>query len=69
MAGCSSWRRAWLLKVLAKCMLPQTAYLFANRRKKRISVLVHDGIGFRLAAIRVTCASVSFVSMENFKQA
>jgi hypothetical protein len=30
---------------------PHTAYLFANRRANRMKVLVHDGIGFWLAAI------------------
>jgi len=52
MAGCSSWRRAWLLKVLAKSLVPHTAYLFANRRTNRMKALVQDGIGFRLAARR-----------------
>jgi transposase len=31
---------------------PHTAYLFANRRANRMKVLVHDGIGFLLAARR-----------------
>ena len=30
-----------------------TAYLFANRRANRMKVLVHDGIGFWLAARRL----------------
>ena len=32
---------------------PHTAYLFANRRANRMKVLVHDGIGFWLAARRL----------------
>jgi transposase len=32
---------------------PYTAYLFANRRANRMKVLVHDGIGFWLAARRL----------------
>jgi transposase len=32
---------------------PHTAYLFANRRTNRMKVLVHDGIGFWLAARRL----------------
>ncbi len=32
---------------------PHTAYLFANARANRIKVLVHDGIGFWLAARRL----------------
>ena len=32
---------------------PHTAYLFANKRGKRIKVLVHDGIGIWLAARRL----------------
>lgn len=32
---------------------PHTAYLFANRRANRMKVLVHDGIGFSLAARRL----------------
>jgi transposase len=32
---------------------PHTAYLFANRSANRINVLVHDGIGIRLAARRL----------------
>ena len=32
---------------------PHTAYLFANTRANRIKVLVHDGIGFWLAARRL----------------
>ena len=34
---------------------PHTAYLFANRRANRMKVLVHDGIGFWLAARRLHC--------------
>ena len=33
--------------------LPHTAYLFANQRANRMKVLVHDGIGFWLAARRL----------------
>ena len=32
---------------------PNHAYLFANRRATRMKVLVHDGIGFWLAARRL----------------
>ena len=32
---------------------PHNAYLFANRRANRMKVLVHDGIGFWLAARRL----------------
>jgi transposase len=32
---------------------PHTAYLFANVRANRMKVLVHDGIGFWLAARRL----------------
>ena len=32
---------------------PHTAYIFANRRANRMKVLVHDGIGFWLAARRL----------------
>ena len=32
---------------------PHTAYLFANQRANRMKVLVHDGIGFWLAARRL----------------
>ena len=32
---------------------PHHAYLFANKRANRIKVLVHDGIGFWLAARRL----------------
>jgi transposase len=32
---------------------PHTAYLFANTRANRMKVLVHDGIGFWLAARRL----------------
>ena len=32
---------------------PPTAYLFANQRANRMKVLVHDGIGFWLAARRL----------------
>ena len=32
---------------------PHTAYLFANLRANRMKVLVHDGIGFWLAARRL----------------
>ena len=32
---------------------PHHAYLFANRRANRVKVLVHDGIGFWLAAGRL----------------
>lgn len=32
---------------------PHTAYLFANRRANRMKVLVHNGIGFWLAARRL----------------
>ena len=32
---------------------PNHAYLFANRRANRMKVLVHDGIGIRLAARRL----------------
>ena len=32
---------------------PHHAYLFANRRANRLKVLVHDGIGFWLAARRL----------------
>jgi transposase len=32
---------------------PHSAYLFANRRANRMKVLVHDGIGFWLAARRL----------------
>jgi transposase len=32
---------------------PHTAYLFANVRTNRMKVLVHDGIGFWLAARRL----------------
>ena len=32
---------------------PPPAYLFANRRANRMKVLVHDGIGFWLAARRL----------------
>lgn len=35
------------------CAHPHTAYLFANRRANRMKVLVHDGIGIWLAAIRL----------------
>ena len=35
------------------CAHPHTAYLFANRRANRMKVLVHDGIGFWLAARRL----------------
>ena len=32
---------------------PHTAYLFANARANRMKVLVHDGLGFWLAARRL----------------
>ena len=32
---------------------PHHAYLFANRRANRMKVLVHDGIGLWLAALRL----------------
>lgn len=32
---------------------PHHAYLFANRRGNRLKVLVHDGIGVWLAALRL----------------
>lgn len=32
---------------------PHTAYLFANTRANRMKVLVHDGLGFWLAARRL----------------
>ena len=32
---------------------PHSAYLFANQRANRMKVLVHDGIGFWLAARRL----------------
>ena len=32
---------------------PHSAYLFANQRANRMTVLVHDGIGFWLAARRL----------------
>ena len=32
---------------------PHHAYLFANRRANRMKVLVHDGVGIRLAARRL----------------
>ena len=32
---------------------PHTAYLFANARANRLKILVHDGIGFWLAARRL----------------
>jgi len=32
---------------------PHTAYLFANQRANRMKVLVHDGLGFWLAARRL----------------
>jgi transposase len=32
---------------------PHCAYLFANRRAKRMKVLVHDGVGIWLAARRL----------------
>jgi transposase len=32
---------------------PHHAYLFTNRRASRLKVLVHDGIGIRLAARRL----------------
>ena len=35
------------------CAHPHAAYLFANVRANRMKVLVHDGIGFWLAARRL----------------
>lgn len=32
---------------------PHCAYLFANRRANNMKVLVHDGVGIRLAARRL----------------
>lgn len=43
---------ARVIKVFG-CAHPHTAYLFANRRANRMKVLVHDGIGFWLAARRL----------------
>ena len=51
--------RAGIDSVLARVITvfgaahPHTAYLFANLRANRMKVLVHDGIGFWLAARRL----------------
>ena len=34
-------------------VMPDCAYLFANRRANRMKVLVHDGVGIWLAARRL----------------
>jgi transposase len=43
---------------------PHTAYLFANRRANRMKVLVHDGIGFWLAARRLHRGSFAWPTLD-----
>ncbi|MGS0943041.1 IS66 family insertion sequence element accessory protein TnpB [Pseudomonas luteola] len=40
--------------VLFSAAKPHCAYLFANRHATRMKVLVHDGIGVWLAALRLS---------------
>ena len=41
---------------------PHHAYLFANRRAKRMKVLVHDGIGVWLAARRLNIGKFAWAN-------
>jgi len=57
-----SGTEAVLAKVLTKfgAARPHHAYLFANRRAKRMKVLVHDGIGVWLAARRLNSGTFAW---------
>jgi transposase len=44
---------------------PHTAYLFINQRGNRIKILVHDGVGFWLAARRLHQGKFVWVAKDS----